>query len=176
MWLSEFVSFIGFVQDWWHKRKAFQKLLRKVCEGKKSKKVGRSKPSKYPEFAGVVDVLGPRFSDFLFHGKTFEEFHSTSIADLGINGINVAGLDPSHAAAFVKIMASAKVVFDSVKPEMNTQANEAFHAHGRFWWSKTVQYIYTHWRAKVACQVLSLNNRPGWREEVLTNFLNRFAK
>jgi hypothetical protein len=160
--------------DWWHKRKSFNKLLRKLCQGKKSEKVGRSKPSKYPMFANLIDAIGPTFSDFLFHGKLFSEFeHEARVSCLG-HGIDLGVLDELHATAFHNLMTNAKDIFESVIPSMNTQANEALHAHGRFWWSKHVAYSYDHWRALVCFQVLSWNNFPNWRNLVLTNFLNSF--
>ncbi len=160
--------------DWWHKRKSFNKLLRKLCQGKKSEKVGRSKPSKYPRFANLIDAIGPAFSDFLFHGKLFPEFeHEATVSCLG-HGIDLGVLDELHAAAFKNLMTNAKDIFESVVPSMNTQANEALHAHGRFWWSKHVAYSYDHWRALVCFQVLSWNNFPNWRNLVLRNFLQSF--
>jgi hypothetical protein len=160
--------------DWWHKRKSFNKLLRKLCQGKKSEKVGRSKPSKYPMFANLIDAIGPAFSDFLFHGKLFSEFeHEATSSCLG-HGIDLGALDALHATAFKNLMTNAKDIFESVIPSMNTQANEALHAHGRFWWSKHVAYSYDHWRALVCFQVLSWNNFPNWRNLVLLNFLNLF--
>jgi hypothetical protein len=160
--------------DWWHKRKSFNKLLRKLCQGKKSEKVGRSKPSKYPMFANLIDAIGPAFSDFLFHGKQFSEFEHEATASCLGHGIDLGALDALHATAFKNLMANAKDIFKSVIPSMNTQANEALHAHGRFWWSKHVAYSYDHWRALVCFQVLSWNNFPNWRNLVLQNFLNSF--
>jgi hypothetical protein len=160
--------------DWWHKRKSFNKLLRKLCQGKKSEKVGRSKPSKYPMFANLIDAIGPAFSDFLFHGKQFSEFEHEATASCRGHGIDLGALDALHATAFKNLMTNAKDIFESVIPSMNTQANEALHAHGRFWWSKHVAYSYDHWRALVCFQVLSWNNFPNWRNLVLQNFLNSF--
>jgi hypothetical protein len=160
--------------DWWHKRKSFNKLLRKLCQGKKSEKVGRSKPSKYPMFENLIDSIGPIFSDFLFHGKLFEEFEHEARASCLGHGIDLGALDESHMTAFNNLMANAKDIFESVVPAMNTQANEALHAHGRFWWSKHVAYSYDHWRALVCFQVLSWNNYPNWRNLVLQNFLQSF--
>jgi hypothetical protein len=162
--------------DWWHKRKSFNKLLRKLCQGRKSEKVGRSKPSKYPMFANLIDAIGPAFSDFLFHGKLFSEFEHDARISCLCHGINLEALDESHATAFNNLMTNAKDIFDSVVPAMNTQANEALHAHGRFWWSKHVAYSYDHWRALVCFQVLSWNNFPNWRNLVLQNFLNSFKR
>ena len=90
------------------------------------------------------------------------------------HGIDLGGLDELHGTAFKNLMANAKDIFDSVIPAMNTQANEALHAHGRFWWSKHVAYSYDHWRALVCFQVLSWNNFPNWRNLVLQNFLKSF--
>ncbi len=160
--------------DWWHKRKSFNKLLRKLCQGKKSEKVGRSKPSKYPMFANLIDAIGPAFSDFLFHGKLFAEFEHEATASCLGHGIDLGALDDLHATAFKNLMTNAKDIFESVVPSMNTQANEALHAHGRFWWSKHVAYSYDHWRALVCFQVLSWNNFPNRRNLVLQNFLNSF--
>ena len=156
------------LNDWWHRRKSFNKLVKTVVSKKQ-----KDRP-KYPAFEGLDEALSSVFSECLFKKETAERFCIAVREAAEGCGIAVSAFDTNHQKAWEKLLKKGADMFERISIDDSTSVNELFHAHLRFYCIKGDKIGVTHWETLLWFSYLSFNRFQDWQKLVLNAFLKLF--
>lgn len=156
------------LNDWWHRRKSFNKLVKAVVSKKQ-----KDRP-KYPAFEGLDEALSSVFSECLFKKETTERFLVAVRECAEGCGIVVSVFDSNHQKAWEKLLKKGANMYERISIDDSTSVNELFHAHLRFYCIKGDKIGVTHWETLLWFSYLSFNRFQDWQKLVLDAFLKLF--
>jgi hypothetical protein len=158
--------------DWWHRRKAFKKAIRKAAGYNKANV--RAKGKEDDPLAQVDRALDDVFSDALYACESFEVFEPKAVSSALAWGISVSTLDDGHRNVWDKLMAKAKTIMGQTRLRMDTTTNELVHNHKNHYVPKGVKCTAERFQMRVWMSVMSWNMLPEWRTRAKNEFLAAF--
>ncbi len=158
--------------DWWHRRKAFKKAIRKAAGYNKANV--RAKGKDDDPLAQVDRALDDVFSDSLYACETFAVFEPKAVSSALAWGISVDELDADNREVWDKLMVKAKTIMGQTRLRMDTTTNELVHNHKNHYVPKGVKCTEERFQMRVWMSVMSWNMVPEWRTRAKNEFLASF--
>jgi hypothetical protein len=171
-WFNDAGALPKVFNDWWHRRKAMSKCLRKLAGIGKGG--GKAKVAKFPELEHAHEALNEPFNKALHAKHPFAAFAVVAKERALAHDIKIEELAKGPRAAWDKMMGNAQKTLESVNPDFHTSTNELIHNHRLHFIPKGVKCATVRFVMQTQMTFLSWNRVEGWMATVLMKFLASF--